>query len=482
MEYEQLRDYYLRDDIQERILHFSKNREVALRYTDVFGKRPFVIENKFDLLQIRKKLPTSFHISEERWLNAHLLGTEKNTHERDQNRIGWDLILDLDGVCYEYAQIAGNIIINFLKKIGIKNLSVKFSGNKGFHLAIPYESFITSDVPDKFGKYHPMSSLFPELAQYMALYITEQVKGELSLTLIDNAGSIDKLSELWDIPLEDLVNDDKDAHHLNLLKLIEIDTILITSRHLFRMPYSLHEKSELVSIPIHPDKFLEFDKFKDAHPQNVEPQKYVEFEFLNYNSEFGKDGRELQIKAIEYFTQEIDFSNMTKQLEEKRRIDYNSKLGKTTLLSDAFGEVFEIDQEVNFEDFSPVIKEILQTDFEDGKKRALFVLLTFLYSIKWDEELIKDEVKKWNYGQTLPLKEQYLQAQFHWFSNQTSTISPPNYSNENYYKNIGITQDTIDLDIYHFKNKRAKNPLHYVYLLLKTKPQQKTKEKKKKKK
>lgn len=478
MEYEQLRDYYLRDDIQERILHFSKNREVALRYTDVFGKRPQIIENKFDLLQIRKKLPTSFHISEERWLNANLLGTEKNVEERNQNRTGWDLILDLDGVSYEYAQIAGNIIINFLKKLGIKNLSVKFSGNKGFHLAVPYESFITTDVPDKFGKYHPMSSLFPELAQYMALYITEQIKGELSLALINHAGSIDKLSELWNIPLEELVNDDKDAHHLNFLKLIEIDTILITSRHLFRMPYSLHEKSGLVSIPINPDTFLEFDKFKDAQPSNVDPKKYVDFEFLNYNPEFGKDGRSLQIKAIEYFTQEMDFSNITKQLEEKRKIDYNSKLGKTTLLSDAFGEVFEIDQEVNYEDFSPVIKEIFQKDFEDGKKRALFVLLTFLYSVKWNDELIKDEIMNWNNKQSQPLKKQYLQAQFHWFSNQTTTISPPNYTNENYYKNIGIPQDIIDLDIYHFKNKRVKNPLHYVYLLLKTKPQEKTKKKK----
>ncbi|MFP4402572.1 MAG: DNA primase small subunit domain-containing protein [Candidatus Nanoarchaeia archaeon] len=478
MEYEELRDYYLRDDILQKILLFSKNREVALRYTDVFGKRPYVIENKMDLLHIRKKLPTSFHCSEERWLNPHLLGTEKNKEERDNNRIGWDLILDLDGVSYEYAKIAGDIILRYLiDELHIQNTTVKFSGNKGFHIGIPYESFITSDVPDKYGKYHSMSSLFPELAQYMALYITEQIKNELSKKLIKQEGTIEKLSQKWDIPLQELVNDDSESHYLNFLKLIEIDTILITSRHLFRMPYSLHEKSGLASIPINPLKFLEFDKFKDAHPQNVDPQQYEKFEFLRYNAEFGKDGRELQIRAIEFFTQERDFSNMTKQLDEKRRIEHNSQLGKTTLLSDVFGEVFEIEQEVNFEDFSPVIKEILQMDFEDGKKRALFVLLTFLYSIKWSEELIKDEVNKWNSRQTQPLKEQYIQAQLHWFSNQDHTISPPNYTNENYYKNIGLTQEKLKEDMYHFKNKTVKNPLHYVYLLLKTKPQDKTQKK-----
>ncbi len=481
MDYNTLRDYYLRDDILKRILHFSKNREVALIYDDFFGKRPQVIENKIDLIQIRKKLPTSFHVSEERWLNAHLLGTEKNEIERNQNRIGWDLLLDLDGVSYEYARIAGDIIIRFLKNEGIKNVSVKFSGNKGFHIVVPYESFVNSDVPDKSGRYHKMSDLFPQLAQYMALYITEQIKSELSLKLIESAGSIDKLSELHNIPLDELVNSDKDAHNLNFLKLIEIDTILITSRHLFRMPYSLHEKSGLASIPINPDKFLEFDKENDAKPENVNPEKYCEFEFLKYDSKYGKDAKEFQINVIEAFMDERDFSFITKQVEENRKIQYNSSLGKTTLLSEAFGEVFEINEEVEFNDFSNVVKEILQMDFEDGKKRALFVLLTFLFSIKWSEDLIYEQIKEWNNKQSHPLKEQYLKVQMTWFKNQPNTISPPNYSNENYYKNIGISKEVIEKDVFEFNNKRVKNPLHYVFLKLKTKPQGKkgkTKEKK----
>ena len=41
---------------------------------------------------------------------------------------------------------------------------------------------------------------------------------------------------------------------LDVEKFLEIDTVLISSRHLYRMPYSLHEKSGLVSLPINPGK------------------------------------------------------------------------------------------------------------------------------------------------------------------------------------------------------------------------------------
>lgn len=477
MDYELLRDYYLREDIQNRILHFSKDREVAFRFDDFFGKRPQVIENKIDLLQIRKKLPTSFHCSEERWLNAHLLGTEKNEQERNKNRIGWDLLLDLDGVDYEYARIAGDIILRFLKKEGVKNTTVKFSGNKGFHIVVPYESFVTQLIPYN-GKNYDLSELFPQFAQYMALYITEQIKGELSQKLIESAGSIDELSKKWDIPLSDLVNSDKEAHNLNFLKLIEIDTILITSRHLFRMPYSLHEKSGLASIPINPDTFLEFDKLTDADPKVVDPKKYEDFEFLSYKPEFGKDAWGLQEKVIEKLDDYLDdgkldekFLKELKELKIHRGPSKAFENNKTTFLTNAFGEVFEIDQEVEYEDFSHVIKEILQMDFEDGKKRAVFVLLTFFYSIKWDEELIYEQMKEWNSKQSHPLKEQYIRVQMTWFNNQANTISPPNYTSENYYKNIGIPKEIIEKDVFEFNNKRVKNPLHYVYLKLKTKPQ-----------
>ena len=41
--------------------------------------------------------------------------------------------------------------------------------------------------------------------------------------------------------------------------LMDIDTLLISSRHLYRAPYSFHEKSGLISVPIDQDKILEFE-------------------------------------------------------------------------------------------------------------------------------------------------------------------------------------------------------------------------------
>jgi DNA primase catalytic subunit len=99
------KEFYSRADIQERILHFSKNREIGVMFNGYFGKRPDVIENYFDIKTLVNKGVRSFHSSEERWLNPLILGGEKKPQDRDSNRLGWDLILDLDGVSFEYSQI-----------------------------------------------------------------------------------------------------------------------------------------------------------------------------------------------------------------------------------------------------------------------------------------------------------------------------------------------------------------------------------------
>jgi hypothetical protein len=51
-------------------------------------------------------------------------------------------------------------------------------------------------------------------------------------------------------------------------KILSIDSILISSRHLFRMPYSINEKSYLVSLPIDPNKIMDFKK-EMANPENL---------------------------------------------------------------------------------------------------------------------------------------------------------------------------------------------------------------------
>ena len=70
------RKYYSREDIQKALLSFAKEKEVAPRFDVYFGKRPDTLENLFDIKALVKKGVTSFHLSEERWLNPMLLGPQ----------------------------------------------------------------------------------------------------------------------------------------------------------------------------------------------------------------------------------------------------------------------------------------------------------------------------------------------------------------------------------------------------------------------
>ena len=451
--------YYARKEIQKAILKFCSDREIAIRFDIYYGKRPMVIDYLFDIYSIIKKKPTSFHCSEERWLNPMLL-EDKNLSEtnKNENRIGWDLILDLDGVDFEYAQIAGRIIIDFLNELGVKNVTTKFSGNKGFHIGIPFESFSKNILG--IGE---TRKLFPEIPRKIAVYLMEELKGRISKEILNHSGSIEDIAKKYGILYSDLKIDDEKSNNLNYLKLIEIDTILIASRHLFRMPYSLNEKSGLASIPIENSRILIFNK-KEAEPENVDPEKYRNFEFLNYNSNYGKDADILLIKAYE----EVSNDN----LERINKIVSKEKRGEEKGIifeSDSNQEVFEINSEVKIKDFPKTINYLLDVKLEDGKKRAMFVLLTFLYSIKFNSEIIDEMIINWNNKQLNPLRDNIVKGQLSWFKSQNKVISPPNFSNQEYYKSIGVPEKILLSDINKFKPIKIKNPLHYIFILLKRK-------------
>lgn len=442
------KNYYLREDIQKALLNFAKQREVGVMYDKYFGKRPDVIEYLSDVKNFVKKGVCSFHISEERWSNPLLL-ENKNLTEDEKNKIrtGWDLILDLDGVDFIYAKIAGKIIIEFLESLNIKNISLKFSGNKGFHIGIPFEAFSYNILGIGETK-----NLFPFVARKIASYLIYELKYKISKAILENDKNVENISKKYNIELKDLIIDDKDSNNLNYLKLIEIDTILIATRHLFRCPYSLHEKSNLVSIPVQTSKILEFDK-KQAEPDVVNPKDYENFEFLKYNKEFGKDADILLIKAYEddYLDMVLDNINVKKK----------------------DNSLIEITEDVFQKDFPECIKYVLENQFLDGKKRAIFLLLTFLYSINWKRKNIEDLIYNWNLKQEMPLKKNYINAQISWFDVKQKKISPPNFNNDNYYKSIGISKEIIDKDKKKLKNNNIKNPLHYIYIFLQNKKNKK---------
>lgn len=449
--------YYSDFEVQRAILKFAKDREIAVRFDGgYYGKRPDVIENMFDVRKFVKKGVTSFHCSEERWANALLLSDGSlSDEEKSKNRIGWDLILDLDGVCYEYSRIVGKIIIDYLNELGVKNVSAKFSGNKGFHIGVPFEAFSQNIIG--IGETRLM---FPDIARKIAGLLVFELKGRVAKALLEYEGSLENIANKYKFEIDELVNNDMDSMNFEWMKVIEIDTILISSRHLFRMPYSLNEKSGLVSVPIPNERIIDFEKY-EAKPENVDPLETENYSFLRYNLDFGKDADILLIRAHEEeneeFYEKISARYSKQAKGEKRGIIFTG---------DNSGDFFEINEEVEMKDFPSTITYALDNQFEDGKKRALFLILTFLHSIKWDEKHIEEVIFEWNDKQPEPLKRNYITAQINWFKSQPKILSPPNFSNDNYYKGIGIPKEIVEEDMIRFRGMKMKNPLHYVFILL----------------
>ena len=87
--------------------------------------------------------------------------------------------------------------------------------------------------------------------------------------------------------------------------------------------------------------------------------------------------------------------------------------------------------------FPPPIIKLLK-GLQDGKKRGLFVLLTFFRSVDLSPEYINKKIREWNKLNDPQLKEGYIKSQIDWHLKQKRRILPPNYSNQNFYKDLNL--------------------------------------------
>ena len=133
--------YYSRPDVQKAIFDFSKNREICARYFDSFGKRPDSFQYLGDFFELVKKGATSFHCSEELWEDPLQISTNQTKEQMSELRIGWDLLIDIDCKWFDYSKLAASAVMKVLEDHKLKNIGVKFSGNKGFHIILPWKSF-----------------------------------------------------------------------------------------------------------------------------------------------------------------------------------------------------------------------------------------------------------------------------------------------------------------------------------------------------
>jgi len=209
----------------------------------------------------------------------------------------------------------------------------------------------------------------------------------------------------------------------------------LSPRHLIRMPYSINEKKGLVSLPISPEEIEEFDTSR-AIPENV--KKIMPF--IDRSKSFEGESKELFMQAFDH----------SKMIEEKEKGPEVKK------------RIFEKSYEkIPPEKYPPCIKILLE-GLEDGKKRALFILVNYFKSANYSKEEISSIINEWNKKNPEPLKESYIKTQINW-NLKSSEYLAPNCDNKMYYQDLGVCKkDTICETI--------KNPINYHFRVYSKKP------------
>ncbi len=408
----QIIKYYSREDILKEMMLLAKGREfVGSVAGKGYMKRPSIVQYPSDIIQMAKRGATSFHISVERWKNPMQLSTENKNY--DDLRVGWDLLMDIDSrLGMPVAQKCAKLVCNLLKKYGIKGYGIKFSGSRGFHILVPFEAF------PKEINYEPLAKKYPKAPRAIVEFIKNEIGDDLLKYLIERY-SAKKLTEISK-------KDNLDAFYF-----VEIESGW-GERHLFRAPYSLNEKTWLVSIPLKDPE--EFDP-SIAQINRVR----VTTKFFNPREE---EATELLIDALDWFA-------------KKEKIESKPKKRRIVTVTRKIPESL----------FPPCIKNILN-GLSDGKKRSLFTLINFLRNMNWTWGEIEERIYKWNEKNSPPLSKTYIQGQINWNKRQEKLL-PANCGSDLFYNSVGICKpDKIC--------EKIKNPVNYPFKIL---PKKRKKEK-----
>ncbi len=421
MNQQEILSYYSREDIQNAIIEFSKNREVVGVYADGgFSKRPNTLFYPADIVAMVKGGMIEFHGSLERWSQPLAI---KEGNQQDL-RVGWDLILDIDCDFIEHGKITAKILIDALKKHDIRT-SIKFSGGTGFHLGVAWEA-----MPKEID-YKKTETLYPNVARSIALYLKDFIRQDLEKAFIKNY-SVEDLAKNLNIELGKLLTKDG----IDPFQITEIDPILISPRHLFRVPYSLNRKTFLVSTPIKPEDIESFDRDK-AKPDLVK----AEIKFLDG---FQENEAELLV------TEALDFHGRSKTAEGKPKKPFKE---------------IQLKGKVGQDLFPPCIKTISE-GLADGRKRSLFILLNFLNSIKWNVEEIEKFVVDWNQKNKPPLPESYIRGQLRYHLGKEKPILPPNCptaESKGWYDSFDVCKPDATCGVPRIV---LKNPVNYPFKIL----------------
>jgi hypothetical protein len=500
--------YYSNPKVQETLLSFSKDREVVPRYFEGFGRRPDTLQYPSDIMGLVNKGATSFHASEEIWTDPLGINSDMSSKELTEMRQGWDLLIDIDSPFLDLSIDASLFLIEELEKYGISSYGIKFSGSKGIHIIVPSKAF-----PENYNGLET-KKMFPEWPRAIVGYLMSKIKPKLgskwkketidygaikermnlskeeliSINCPKCNGSANKKVKVFfkcnecSTPLErpdykitakklkcindrckgffEVINSEDyflcekcDFSTLNKTDVTSrnkvtlstkeeyakefnedtktdliapLDLVLVAPRHLFRMPYSLHEKTSLASVVLDKNELANFT------PAMANPLKVVIKPFYK-EAKYGEAQSLLQ--------DSLNWKLENEPKEEKKRIS----------------EEYIADYTGVTESMYPDSIKVLLKGLQEGRKRGLFVLLTFLRCLNYPDDYVSQKVHDWNKLNDPPLKDGYVKSQLDWHFKQKKKILPPNYSNDAFYKDLKLINGV----------QKYKNPLVEVSIKLK---------------
>ena len=215
------------------------------------------------------------------------------------------------------------------------------------------------------------------------------------------------------------------SKEIDLYDLMGLDFVMISPRHLFRAPYSLHEKTALASVVIDKRDILKFE-FKDANPLTIKVRNFMpECE--------EEEAKQLVIEALDWAKEnEID--------EPENKLGGKYANYKPIKL-----------KEIKEDNFPACVKNILK-GLPDGKKRVLFVLINLCRSIGMEPKEIEKRFFEWDKRNSPGVGDKYIKAQLSW-AYKRKPIMPPNCKEA--YLGIGVCEPDIICNT-------IKNPVNYV--------------------
>ena len=92
----------------------------------------------------------------------------------------------------------------------------------------------------------------------------------------------------------------------------------------------------------------------------------------------------------------------------------------------------------NEELFPPCVKLMITGVKEDGRKRAVLIMINYFKSLGWTLEDIENYLIEWNKKNYEPLREGYIKSQINWQKKNNMNVLPPNCDNPSYMKGIGV--------------------------------------------